>query len=69
MMKIRIEESPALVVEYTDPEEGFGGWLVIDSLEHELCAGGMRVQPGLTRERLAGSTVDALSVGPERVGS
>jgi glutamate dehydrogenase (NAD(P)+) len=54
MMKIRIEESPALVVEYTDPEEGFGGWLVIDSLEHELCAGGMRVQPGLTRERLAG---------------
>jgi glutamate dehydrogenase (NAD(P)+) len=50
----RREKSPALVIEYTDPEEGFPGWLVIDSLAHGLCAGGMRVQPGLTRERLAG---------------
>ena len=43
---------PALVFEYTDPEEGFQGWLVIDTLDHCLSAGGMRIQPGLTRERL-----------------
>jgi len=47
------EKTPALVVEYTDPLEGFQGWLVIDSLDHALCAGGMRVQKGLTKERLA----------------
>jgi hypothetical protein len=49
-----LEKPPALVVEYTDPMEGFQGWLVIDALDHNLCAGGMRVQPGLTRDRLAG---------------
>lgn len=38
-----------LIVEYTDPIEGFKGWLVIDSLAHTLCAGGLRVQKGLTR--------------------
>ena len=43
---------PALVVEYTDPVEGFQGWLVIDSNDHNLCAGGMRVQKGLTRDHL-----------------
>lgn len=43
---------PALLIEYTDPLEGFRGWLVIDSLDHQLCAGGMRVQKGLTAERL-----------------
>lgn len=37
-----------LIVEYTDPIEGFKGWLVIDSLAHTLCAGGLRVQKGLT---------------------
>ncbi len=45
-----------LVVEYTDHLEGFKGWLVIDSMAHTLCAGGLRVQKGLTRgtvERLA----------------
>ena len=47
------EKSPALVIEYTDAEEGFQGWLVIDTLDHNLCAGGMRVQPGLSRDRLA----------------
>lgn len=49
-----LEKPPALVVEYTDPMEGFRGWLVIDALDHNLCAGGLRVQPGLTGERLAG---------------
>lgn len=47
------KRSPALVIEYTDPLEGFQGWLVVDSLDHRLCAGGMRVQKGLTRDRLA----------------
>lgn len=46
------EHAPALLVEYTDPLEGFRGWLVVDSLDHRLCAGGMRVQKGLTAERL-----------------
>lgn len=48
-----IAAPPALVIEYTDTLEGFQGWLVIDTLDHRLCAGGMRVQPGLTRDRLA----------------
>lgn len=46
------EKAPALVIEYTDPLEGFQGWLVIDSLDHRLCAGGMRVQSGLSRAHL-----------------
>ena len=37
-----------LIVEYTDPLEGFKGWAVIDDLSHKLCAGGVRVQKGLT---------------------
>jgi len=40
------------VVEYTDPDEAFTGWLVIDGGEHALCAGGMRVQPGLSRDHV-----------------
>ncbi len=43
---------PELVVEYVDRVEGFRGWLVIDSLTHRLCAGGLRVQKGLTRESI-----------------
>ncbi len=46
------DDSPELVVEYVDPVEGFRGWLVIDSLTHRLCAGGLRVQKGLTRETI-----------------
>ena len=45
-------DKPAMVIEYTDPEEGFKGWLVRDQLCHRLCAGGMRVQPGITRQTL-----------------
>ena len=37
-----------LIVEYTDSLEGFKGWAVIDALSHKLCAGGVRVQKGLT---------------------
>jgi glutamate dehydrogenase (NAD(P)+) len=44
--------TPAMVIEYTDPDEGFKGWLVRDQLCHRLCAGGMRVQPGITRQKL-----------------
>ncbi|MCL7489169.1 MAG: hypothetical protein M8357_13460 [Desulfobulbaceae bacterium] len=43
---------PALTIEYTDPLEDFKGWLVMDTLDHRLSAGGMRVQPGLTLDRL-----------------
>lgn len=45
-----IHISPDLVVEYVDPLEGFKGWLVIDSMAHNLCAGGLRIQKGLTLE-------------------
>lgn len=44
------DKKPGLVAEYTDPLEGFKGWLVIDTLSHKLCAGGVRVQEGLTRD-------------------
>lgn len=49
-MKKKTPKGPELVVEYRDPVEGFKGWLAIDSFDHELCAGGLRVQKGLTRE-------------------
>jgi len=40
-----MDNAPALVIEYTDPEEGFQGWLVMDSLAHELCAGACGCSP------------------------
>lgn len=43
---------PSFIFEYTDPEEGFKGWLVRDSNFHRLCAGGMRVQKGLQLDDL-----------------
>jgi glutamate dehydrogenase (NAD(P)+) len=48
-----LNRKPELIVEYTDLLEGFKGWLVIDALSHELCAGGLRVQQGLTLECVA----------------
>lgn len=42
----------ALVLEYTDPVEGFKGWFVRDTLHYRLCAGGVRVQAGLSRNHL-----------------
>ncbi len=47
-MLTNLVAQPDLIVEYTDPIEGFKGWLVIDSLVHNLCAGGLRVQKGLS---------------------
>jgi glutamate dehydrogenase (NAD(P)+) len=47
-MRSSVNTEPELVIEYTDPVEGFKGWLVIDSMAHTLCAGGLRVQKGLT---------------------
>jgi len=44
---------PELVVKYTDPIEGFNGYLVIDSTSHRIAAGGFRVQKGLTQETLS----------------
>lgn len=41
-----------MVFEYTDPDEQFKGWLVIDGTRNSLCAGGMRVQSGLTRDHV-----------------
>lgn len=49
---INDKSGPILVVEYVDPAEKFKGWLVINGLTYPLCAGGMRVQPGLTREHM-----------------
>ena len=46
-------EEPALVYEYTDPVEGFKGWFIRDRVCYRMCAGGMRVQKGLTRAKLA----------------
>ena len=48
-----LNKKPELIVEYTDPLEGFKGWLVIDALSHKICAGGLRVQEGLTRDCVA----------------
>jgi len=45
-------DTPAQVFEYIDPIEGFRGWFVRDRKCNRLCAGGMRVQKGLTREKL-----------------
>jgi glutamate dehydrogenase (NAD(P)+) len=45
-------ELPSLVIEYVDSLEGFCGWLVIDDIRYPLAAGGMRVQPGLSRGHL-----------------
>ncbi|MFV9689967.1 MAG: Glu/Leu/Phe/Val dehydrogenase dimerization domain-containing protein, partial [Desulfobacteria bacterium] len=47
-----LNREPELIVGYTDPVEGFKGWLVIDALSHKLCAGGLRVQKGLTQDRV-----------------
>lgn len=44
--------SPALVLEYTDQEEGFKGWWVRDRVVHRLCAGGLRIQAGLNKKHL-----------------
>lgn len=46
-METTLPRSPALIIEYIDPAEGFRGWLVRDTLCNRLCAGGVRVQPGL----------------------
>ena len=43
-----LDRKPELIIEYTDPLEGFKGWAVIDALSHKICAGGLRVQQGLT---------------------
>lgn len=50
IMRHILSREPELVLEYTDPVEGFKGWLAIDALSHKLCAGGLRVQKGLTRD-------------------
>ncbi|MEO2035946.1 MAG: Glu/Leu/Phe/Val dehydrogenase dimerization domain-containing protein, partial [Planctomycetaceae bacterium] len=69
-------KDPAVLVSYTDPVEGFKGYLAIDCLTHSIAAGGFRVQEGLTAEhiirmaktmtlkhRLAGNRVDGAKSG------
>jgi glutamate dehydrogenase (NAD(P)+) len=46
------DNRPAQIIEYCDSDEGFKGWFVRDRICHRLCAGGMRVQKGLTSEKL-----------------
>ena len=46
------DAEPPQIVEYSDPIEGFKGWFVRDRMCHRLCAGGMRVQEGLTCDKL-----------------
>ncbi|MFD7260314.1 Glu/Leu/Phe/Val dehydrogenase dimerization domain-containing protein [Streptomyces sp. NPDC059874] len=40
-------------IQYTDPVEGFSGWLVYDGHTADIAAGGFRVQPGVTEELVA----------------
>lgn len=46
-------QPPHQVEEFTDPELGCRGWFVRDTVAYPLCAGGMRLQPGLTLEGLS----------------
>ena len=63
-------------VTYCDPVEKFRGYLAIDGFDHQIAAGGFRVQPGLKPEhiarlasvmtlkhRLAGNRVDGAKSG------
>ncbi len=47
-----MDNSPSIIIEYHDPEEHFRGWMVRDTLRHRICAGGLRVQKGLSRDHL-----------------
>ncbi|GLZ78264.1 hypothetical protein Afil01_30710 [Actinorhabdospora filicis] len=64
------------IITYTDPLEGFPGWLVYDETTCRIAAGGFRVQPGLTegtlralaakmtlKQRLLGINVDGAKCG------
>lgn len=48
------EPTPLLTIHYRDPEEGFDGYAVIDSLVDGRCAGGVRVSPTLSKEEVMG---------------
>jgi glutamate dehydrogenase (NAD(P)+) len=71
-----MERKTELFVNYTDPLEGFQGFLAIDCLTHAIAAGGFRVQKGLTadhickmaknmtlKQRIAGHRVDGAKSG------
>lgn len=71
-----MERKTELFITYTDPLEGFKGYLAIDCLTHSIAAGGFRVQKGLTAEhvckmaknmtlkqRIAGHRVDGAKSG------
>ncbi|MBI5787556.1 MAG: Glu/Leu/Phe/Val dehydrogenase [Candidatus Schekmanbacteria bacterium] len=48
-----MQRSCELIITYTDSLGEFQGFLAIDALSHKVAAGGMRVQKGLTADRLA----------------
>ena len=71
-----MDRKTELFVSYTDPLEGFHGYLAIDCLTHAIAAGGFRVQKGLTaahvrhmaknmtlKQRIAGHRVDGAKSG------
>jgi len=69
----------AEVVCYTDPVEGWQGWLAVCGDGHRLAAGGLRMQPGVSestvvhlaeamwlKQRLLGLAVDGAKAGMDR---
>ncbi len=69
----------ANVVCYTDPVEGWQGWLAVCGDGHRLAAGGLRMQPGVSestvvhlaeamwlKQRLLGLAVDGAKAGIDR---
>ncbi|WP_431026696.1 Glu/Leu/Phe/Val family dehydrogenase [Lysinibacillus sp. LZ02] len=41
-----------LTTEWTDQETGAKGYLVIDKMKNDLCAGGIRMRPGVTKDEV-----------------
>lgn len=53
-VRVSHQNDSTVIVTYTDPLEGFQGWLVLDGFHFPLSAGGMRVQKGLSSTMLVG---------------
>ncbi|MFQ5646667.1 MAG: Glu/Leu/Phe/Val dehydrogenase dimerization domain-containing protein [bacterium] len=51
-MSCRENVKSSVMITYTDPVEGFNGYLAIDSNRYRIAAGGFQVQLGLTAEKL-----------------
>lgn len=69
-MSDTVKPSSAIVFEYTDALEGFKGWFVRDRMDYRLCAGGVRIQPGLNLSHLqdmAGNMTRKMQIAGIRV--